>query len=91
MSPTCPWLCTKECEYSKKKEEKVCVIQEVRLSIYYVTKRWCSAEYIVVSIFGLVLSLAAISFISDTIDEKFSAIEEITGIEFSVSQINPFK
>ena len=48
-------------------------------------------EYISVSGFGLVLSIAAISFISESIDQKFINLQESTGVEFSASNLNPFK
>lgn len=47
-------------------------------------------EYIVVSVFGLILSIAAITFISQSIDEKFANLEESTGIKFDASSLNPF-
>ncbi|SMF55629.1 hypothetical protein [Pseudobacteriovorax antillogorgiicola] len=47
-------------------------------------------EYVVVSVFGLVLSIGAIAFISDSIESKFSKLEEAVGIEFDMKSLNPF-
>lgn len=48
-------------------------------------------EYILVSIFGLLLSVATITFVSDAIQKKLDTIEEKLGVKFDTSSINPFK
>jgi Flp pilus assembly pilin Flp len=48
-------------------------------------------EYILVSIFGLLLSVATITFVSDAIQKKLDTIEERVGVKFDASSINPFK
>ncbi len=47
-------------------------------------------EYILVSIFGLLLAVAAITFLSEAMQSKLSQLEDKLGIEFDFSQINPF-
>ena len=47
-------------------------------------------EYVVVSVFGLVLAIGAIAFISDSIEAKFANLEEAVGIEFDTRSLNPF-
>ena len=45
-------------------------------------------EYILVSIFGLLLSVAAIGFLSKAMKSKLSQLEEKLGIELDLSEIN---
>lgn len=46
-------------------------------------------EYILVSIFGLLLSVATITFVSDAIQKKLETIEDKIGVKFDTSSINP--
>lgn len=47
-------------------------------------------EYVIVTIFGLVLSLAAISFVSDSMKTKFDRLSKATGVDFDMSSLNLF-
>ncbi|NRA64985.1 MAG: hypothetical protein HRU19_10925 [Pseudobacteriovorax sp.] len=47
-------------------------------------------EYVLVSIFGLLAAIAAITFVTQAIETKFSSIEEELGIEFDTDSLNPF-
>lgn len=48
-------------------------------------------EYILVSIFGLLLSIATITFVTDAIQKKLDTIQDRVGVEFDTASINPFK
>ncbi len=48
-------------------------------------------EYIIVSIFGLVLALSAIAFVSQAAKQKLAAVEAKLGIEFNFDELNPFE
>ncbi len=48
-------------------------------------------EYIVVSIFGLFLAVAAIAFVSQAAKQKMATVEEKLGIQFDLSSLNPFE
>lgn len=48
-------------------------------------------EYILVSIFGLLVSVAAIGFLSGAMEAKLSQLESQLGISFDFSEINPFQ
>lgn len=47
-------------------------------------------EYVLVTMFGLVFSLGAIAFVSETLGQKFSTLEDTLGVEFETSSLNPF-
>ena len=46
-------------------------------------------EYIIVSIFGLVLSLGAMSFLTKVAKQKLSSIESALGIEIDLDSFMP--
>ena len=48
-------------------------------------------EYIVVSVFGLLLSIAAIAFVGQAAEEKLRTLEEKLGVDFDFETLNPFK
>jgi hypothetical protein len=47
-------------------------------------------EYIIVSIFGLLLAVAAIAFVGQAAKEKLKGLEDKLGIEFDADALNPF-
>ena len=47
-------------------------------------------EYVLVTMFGLAFSIAAIAFVADTMGKKFKHLEESLGVEFDISSLNPF-
>ncbi|MES2746330.1 MAG: hypothetical protein V4655_12940 [Bdellovibrionota bacterium] len=48
-------------------------------------------EYIVVSIFGLLLAVAAIAIVGKATQEKMSNIEAQLGIDLGLESLNPFQ
>ncbi len=48
-------------------------------------------EYIIVSIFGLLLAVAAIAFVSQAAKQKMAAVEQKLGISFDLEDLNPFE
>ncbi len=48
-------------------------------------------EYIVVSIFGLLLAVAAIAIVGKATREKLSGIEQKLGIDLGLDALNPFE
>ena len=48
-------------------------------------------EYAIVSVFGLILSVGAIGFLTTAMEDKFSQMEEAVGIEFDINSLNPFR
>jgi hypothetical protein len=47
-------------------------------------------EYIVVSVFGLLLAIASIAFVGNAAKQKLGAIEQQLGIELNLDELNPF-
>lgn len=47
-------------------------------------------EYIVVSVFGLLLAIASITFVGSAAKQKLAAIEQQLGIELNLEELNPF-
>jgi hypothetical protein len=47
-------------------------------------------EYIVVSVFGLLLAIASIAFVGNAAKQKLAAIEQQLGIELNLDELNPF-
>lgn len=47
-------------------------------------------EYIIVSVFGLLLAIASISFVGQAAKQKLAQIEQQLGIELKLEDINPF-
>ncbi|MFY7929089.1 MAG: hypothetical protein ACOVS5_09465 [Oligoflexus sp.] len=47
-------------------------------------------EYIIVSIFGLLLAVAAIAFVGQAAKEKLKGLEDKLGIQFDTEALNPF-
>jgi len=47
-------------------------------------------EYIVVSVFGLLLAIASITFVGNAAKQKLGAIEQQLGIELNLDELNPF-
>ncbi len=47
-------------------------------------------EYIVVSVFGLLLAVAAIAIVGQATREKLASIEQKLGIQLNLDELNPF-
>ncbi|MCX6130252.1 MAG: hypothetical protein NTX25_14465 [Proteobacteria bacterium] len=47
-------------------------------------------EYIVVSVFGLLLAIASIAFVGQAAKQKLAQIEQQLGIELKLDELNPF-
>lgn len=47
-------------------------------------------EYIIVSIFGLLMAVAAITFVTQAAKQKMAAVEQKLGISFDLEELNPF-
>lgn len=47
-------------------------------------------EYVLVSVFGLLAAIAAITFISQAVESKFAAVEQELGVDFDLEAMNPF-
>jgi len=47
-------------------------------------------EYVVVSVFGLLLAIASIAFVGNAAKQKLAKIEEQLGIELKLDELNPF-
>lgn len=48
-------------------------------------------EYIVVSIFGLLLAVAAVAIVGKATQEKMATIEQRLGIDLGLEALNPFQ
>ncbi|MBC7532948.1 MAG: hypothetical protein H7318_15345 [Oligoflexus sp.] len=48
-------------------------------------------EYIVVSIFGLLLAIGAIAIVGKATKEKMATIEQKLGIDLGLDALNPFE
>ncbi len=48
-------------------------------------------EYIVVSIFGLLLAVAAIAIVGKATQDKMAKIEQQLGIDLDLESLNPFQ
>lgn len=48
-------------------------------------------EYIVISIFGLLLAVAAITIVGKATQEKMANIEQQLGIDLDLDALNPFQ
>ena len=47
-------------------------------------------EYVLVSVFGLLAAIAAITFISQAVEAKFATVEQELGVDFDLDSMNPF-
>lgn len=47
-------------------------------------------EYIIVSVFGLLLAIAAIGFVAQTAKQKMATVEQKLGVSFDLDALNPF-
>ncbi len=47
-------------------------------------------EYIVVSVFGLLLAVASIAIVGQATREKLASIEQKLGIQLNLDELNPF-
>jgi formate hydrogenlyase subunit 3/multisubunit Na+/H+ antiporter MnhD subunit len=47
-------------------------------------------EYIVVSVFGLLLAVAAIAIVGQATKDKLASVEQKLGIQLKLDELNPF-